>query len=247
MANLLEARDFDYVLGSVHFLGSAAIDMRGRVGHLALRRSRQGLATLLRDARRSRPQRHVRHPRAPRPRQGLGLGRPPPAGRPAPLLRSRDGRDRRVGRRDRGIDRRPAQAGERDLSRPARSSRCASRRAAPSPCRQTRTRRTTSPTAMTTRSSCSTRSASASSRSSNTAAARASSSGENYGAQGESLVHRSEPTGPGTDPVTSRAGIGYDSHRLRARPPAGARGRRGRGSRARARGPLRCRRSPPTP
>jgi histidinol-phosphatase (PHP family) len=28
-ANLLEARDFDYVLGSVHFLGSAAVDMRG--------------------------------------------------------------------------------------------------------------------------------------------------------------------------------------------------------------------------
>jgi histidinol-phosphatase (PHP family) len=29
MANLLEARDFDYVLGSVHFLGSATIDRRG--------------------------------------------------------------------------------------------------------------------------------------------------------------------------------------------------------------------------
>ncbi|GAC1320962.1 MAG: histidinol-phosphatase [Thermoleophilaceae bacterium] len=29
MAGLLEARDFDYVLGSVHFVGSAAVDMRG--------------------------------------------------------------------------------------------------------------------------------------------------------------------------------------------------------------------------
>lgn len=29
MGNLLEARDFDYVLGSVHFLGSATVDRRG--------------------------------------------------------------------------------------------------------------------------------------------------------------------------------------------------------------------------
>ncbi len=29
MANLLEARDWDYVLGSIHFLGEAAVDMRG--------------------------------------------------------------------------------------------------------------------------------------------------------------------------------------------------------------------------
>ena len=40
--------------------------------------------------------------------------------RPAPLLRARDGRDRRVRRGDRGVHRRAAQAGRRRSTRPAR-------------------------------------------------------------------------------------------------------------------------------
>ena len=53
--NLLDGRDFDYVLGSVHFVGDRAVDRRG-LGHLgAGRRRRRGLAPLLRDARARRP------------------------------------------------------------------------------------------------------------------------------------------------------------------------------------------------
>ena len=60
-----------------------------------------------------------------------GARAPAPGRRPAPLLRARDRGHRRVRRRGRGLDRRPAQAGRRDLPGAARSWRCASRPACP--------------------------------------------------------------------------------------------------------------------
>ena len=93
----------------------------------ARRRPRQGLGALLRDARRGRPERHVRHPRPPGPREGVGRSRPRPTGDLRRFYdRAMDG-DRGVRRGDRGLDRGAAQAGGRDLPRAARSSRCASR------------------------------------------------------------------------------------------------------------------------
>ena len=131
MANLLDAREWDYVIGSVHFLRDEAVDMRGDWDSGGRADPGEGLAALLRDARRGGAQRPVRHPRAPRPREGLGRRAAAARRRPAPLLRSGDGRDRRVRRRDRGVHRRAAQAGRRDLPGAPRSSRCASRRAGP--------------------------------------------------------------------------------------------------------------------
>ena len=58
MANLLEAHEWDYVVGSVHFLRDDAVDMRGdwdvwrTTGDPG-----QGLEALLRDARRGGAQR----------------------------------------------------------------------------------------------------------------------------------------------------------------------------------------------
>ena len=86
LANLLDGRDWDYVVGSVHFLRDDAVDFHGEpelgaVGHLARRRPREGLGALLRDARRGGAQRAVRHPRPPRPGQGAGAaGVPVPEG-----------------------------------------------------------------------------------------------------------------------------------------------------------------------
>ena len=62
----------------------------GRLRHLGLRAQRRGdLAALLRDARRGGAQRPVRHPRPPRPRQDVGRRAAAARGRPAPLLRAR--------------------------------------------------------------------------------------------------------------------------------------------------------------
>ena len=113
----------------------------------ALGRSREGLAPLLRDARRGGAQRPVRHPRPPRPREGLGRRAAAARGRPAPLLRAGDRGDRRVGHRDRGLDRRAAQAGRRALPGARRSWRCASTPAARSRCPATPTCPSTSATA----------------------------------------------------------------------------------------------------
>ena len=116
-------REWDYVVGSDPLpratrRSTCTASRTGRVGHLALGRPREGLGALLRDARRGCPHGHVRHPRPPRPREGLGRPRAGAGGRPAPLLRARDGRDRGLGRGDRGLHRRAAQAGRRDLSGP---------------------------------------------------------------------------------------------------------------------------------
>ena len=116
MATLLDARDWDYVVGSVHFLRDEAVDMRGsewdvwRSGDPEKVWARY-FETLGEAARTG----HVRHPRPPRPGEGLGRRRARARRRPAPLLRAGDGRDRRVRRGDRGLHRRAAQAGRRDL------------------------------------------------------------------------------------------------------------------------------------
>ncbi|MBX5441371.1 MAG: 2-C-methyl-D-erythritol 2,4-cyclodiphosphate synthase [Solirubrobacteraceae bacterium] len=109
--------------------GGARLGLRGGLGPLPRRRGarpprlrhlgaqrvapREGLGALLRVAGGGGPQRPVRHPRPPRPREDVGPDAPAPRRRPAPLLRDRDGGHRRVGDRRRGLDRRPAQAGRR--------------------------------------------------------------------------------------------------------------------------------------
>ena len=120
LANLLDGRPWDYVVGSLHFLRDEAVDLHAYPDWESWdiwrsQRPREGLDAVLRDARRGGAQRPVRHPRPPRPREGLGGARAAPGGRPAPLLRARDGRDRRVRRGDRGVHRRAAQAGGGDL------------------------------------------------------------------------------------------------------------------------------------
>ena len=101
-ATLLEARDFDYVVGSVHFLGDDAVDHEGFDVWEGERRPRPGLAPLLRDARRGRPLGPLRHPRPPRPGQGLGAGpgRCPSATR-APTTSPRSRRSPRAASRSR--------------------------------------------------------------------------------------------------------------------------------------------------
>ncbi len=75
IANLLDAHDFDYVVGSVHFVGITPSTTR--LGHLGGgRRSRPGLGRYFETPGRGRAQRPVRHPRPSRPGQGLG-GRAP--------------------------------------------------------------------------------------------------------------------------------------------------------------------------
>ena len=57
MASLLEARDWDYVIGSIHFVGDVRARPRG-LRHLGLGPvARQGLVDVLRMARRARAQR----------------------------------------------------------------------------------------------------------------------------------------------------------------------------------------------
>ena len=110
-ANLLDGHDLDYVLGSVHFIGDRAVDHEGWDIWETRRRSRRGVAPLLRGPGRGGPQRAVRHPRASRPGQGVGPGAPPPRARPALLLRAGGGGDRRGRGRGRGVDRGAAKAG----------------------------------------------------------------------------------------------------------------------------------------
>ena len=109
-----------------------AVDHEGWDVWEGKRRPRRGLAPLLRGARRVRPLRPLRHPRPPRPGQGLGRRPAAARARPALLLRAGGRGDRRERHRGRGLDRRPAQAGRRDLPGAAPSPRCASRRAPPS-------------------------------------------------------------------------------------------------------------------
>ena len=123
MANLLDERDFDYVLGSIHFLREDSIDMDDYSVWDRGHSPQEILAALFPDACRGCTQRPVRHPRSPRPGQDMEPRRPhqPGAaaagGRSAPLLRAGDRSDRRSGDRRRGLHLRPAQARARAVPR----------------------------------------------------------------------------------------------------------------------------------
>ena len=117
-AELLDAHDFDYVVGSVHFLGDLAVDHDGwdvweGDGDPDTIWSRY--FETLAEAAAVGP---VRHPRPPRPGQGLGLR--PAAARPRPALplRARDRGDRR-GRGSRSRSRPPGCASRSASSIPA--------------------------------------------------------------------------------------------------------------------------------
>ena len=124
MANLLDGRDWDYVVGSIHFLRDEAIDLRGVEGweHTDVWRSNDPDKVWARyfetlgEAARSGLFDILAHPDLVKV---WGKGAPRPGRRPAPLLRARHGRHRRIRRRDRGVDRGAAQAGRRDLPRRA--------------------------------------------------------------------------------------------------------------------------------
>ena len=190
--NLIERCELDYVVGSVHFLGDLAVDWE-RFDIWESARSPEAVwRALLRDAGGGGPQRAVRHPRAPGPGEDVGLE---PAGarrRPAPLLRAGARGDRRDRDRGRGLDRRAAQAGRRDLPVAGVPGRARSRRARRSRSRATRTSPSTSATPTTARSSCST------------------ALGVRELAVFERRVRRLEPIGP----MSVRTGLGYDCHRL---------------------------------
>ena len=72
LANFLDAREWDYVVGSVHFMRQRG----GRHGGLqrvgARRVGGEGVEALLRDGRRGGPHRDVRHHGPPRPGEGVG-------------------------------------------------------------------------------------------------------------------------------------------------------------------------------
>ena len=122
MANLLDGRDWDYVVGSVHFLRDEAVDFHGypdwepwniwrgadpekvwaRYFETLGEAARSGMFDIL------------AHPDLVKV---WGSRRAGARGRPAALLRARHGRDRGVRRRDRGLHGGAAQAGRRDLPR----------------------------------------------------------------------------------------------------------------------------------
>ena len=110
------AHDFDYVVGSVHFIAR-----QGGRSTTSTTSGRQPAtpdrvwAALLRDPGRGGPHRALRHPRPPRPGQGLGRGPAGARARSALLLRARSSRrSPRPGSRSRSR-RRAAQARRRAL------------------------------------------------------------------------------------------------------------------------------------
>ena len=135
MANLLQARDFDYVVGSVHFLREGAVDMDDYSVWDGARSAEEIWRALLPDARRGRAQRAVRHPRPPRPGEVLGSRhaahreRPLPGGRPAPLLRAGDRRRSPSRASPSRSPRRACASPPARCIRRRRSWRCASKRA----------------------------------------------------------------------------------------------------------------------
>ena len=117
MANLLEAHDFDYVVGSVHFLRDESLDMEEysvwsttRSAEEIWRRYFQTLG----EAARSGLFDILAHPDLVKV---WGPDRPRPGGRPAPLLRAGDRGHRGVGDRGGGLHGGPAQARPGDLPR----------------------------------------------------------------------------------------------------------------------------------
>ena len=156
MANLLEARDWDYVVGSVHFLRDRALDTRGlrRLGRAASRPRRSGGATSRRSPRRRCTGLYdvIAHPdlvkvwgeRAPRPDGDLRRFY-----EPAVEAFAEAGVAVEVSTAG------PAQAGRRDLPGAAVPGDGRSTRAARSRCPATPTSPTSSATATRRRSSCS--------------------------------------------------------------------------------------------
>ena len=128
-ASLLEAREFDYVVGSVHFVGERGRRPRGlrRLG--GARRPGRGLAPLLRGARRVRPL-AASSTFSPTPtwsRSGAAPGRCRSATR-ATTTSPRSRRSPRAGSRSRSRRRACASRSASSTRRPASPS-CASRRA----------------------------------------------------------------------------------------------------------------------
>ena len=122
MANLLEARDLDYVVGSVHFIRDGAVDMDDyeRLGRRAQRRARSGGATSRRSARPRAAGCSTSSPTPISSRSGAPSGRAPEGDLRRYYELAMDG-DRRVRRRRRGVDRRAAQAASASSTRRARS------------------------------------------------------------------------------------------------------------------------------
>ena len=145
MANLLDRHEWDYVIGSVHFLGEHAVDIDDetdvwrhessaeRVWQRYFEAVAQSALTGMYDI--------IAHPDLVKI-WGSGAARAVEG--PALLLRAGDRGDARRRRGDGGLDRRAAQARRRDLPRAARCSRWRSTRACRSRCPPTRTRRSTS-------------------------------------------------------------------------------------------------------
>ena len=79
IAGVLDAHEFDYVIGSVHFVRDQAVDWEVYDVWRRDRRPRSGLEALLRHPRRGGADRALRHPRPPGPGEGLGP-RAPDAG-----------------------------------------------------------------------------------------------------------------------------------------------------------------------
>ena len=118
MANLLDGHDWDYVVGSVHFLGDDAVDCDERATTSGLRAriapTTSGSATSRRSPRRRAPACSTSSPTRTSSRSGAARARR----RTATCAATTSRRSRRSPRRgvgDRGLDRRAAQAGRRDL------------------------------------------------------------------------------------------------------------------------------------
>ena len=197
MAALLDGRDWDYVVGSVHFLGDGALDYDKYDVWTTGESPDRVWRHVLRVARRGGDERASSTSSPTRTSSSTGAHeRPWPEQRPALLLRARDGGDRRVaGSRSRS---RPPGCASRSArsTRRARSSRWSSTPATRSRCPATRTRPTSSASATTRRSSCST------------------TVGVTSSAVFERRARRLEPIG-----VSVAPGIGWDSHRLVAGRP----------------------------
>jgi 2-C-methyl-D-erythritol 2,4-cyclodiphosphate synthase len=114
LANFLDAREWDYVVGSVHFVANEAVDMedfsvwgRGESAEKVWRRYFETVG----EAARTGMFDIMAHPDLVK----VGHRRAGPERRPAALLRARDRGLPRRRRCCRGLDRRAAQAGRRDL------------------------------------------------------------------------------------------------------------------------------------
>ena len=145
IANTLDGRPWDYVVGSVHFMGEDAVDVHGEPDWAAWDIWRGGdpervwsrYFETLGEAARTGMFDILAHPDLVKV---FGDRVPEARGRPAPLLRAGDGRHRRERRGDRSVHGGAAQAGGRDLPGAALPRDVPGRRVGRSRCRATRTR-----------------------------------------------------------------------------------------------------------